>query len=188
MEFLKGLLRFFGGIFQTVIIIAVFLLILYVFVIQPHEVSGSSMYPNFKDKEFVLSYLLDVRFNNLKRGDVVVFRSPTDEEKLFIKRIIGIEGDTIRLENGVVLLNGQILDESAYLSPDIRTDEQTFLKTGQEITIEPDKIFVMGDNRPLSFDSRGFGPLDKTRLIGRSMVRIWPMNQFMVIKNPYNRK
>lgn len=163
-------------------------MVLYAFVIQPNEVSGSSMYPTFEDKEYLLSYLLDVKFDKYKRGDVVVFRSPVELEKLYIKRVIALPGDRIMIKGGKVYLNGEELDESLYLQPTVQTFGGAFLQEGVEKLVPNGFIVVMGDNRPYSSDSREWGFLDKSRVVGRSVVRIFPFHKFHIIRNPYTQK
>ncbi len=186
MDLLKKGGLFFLDSFQTLLIIASIFMILYAFVIQPNEVSGSSMYPTFKNKEYLLSYLIDIRLDKYKRGDVIVFHSPIDSEKLFIKRVIGLPGDRIRLENGNVYLNGMLLDESAYLAKEVKTYGGSFLKDGMEVTVPMGAVFVMGDNRPYSSDSREWGFLKKSDVVGKSVARILPLTEFTIIKNPFD--
>ena len=185
MNILKAVYTFFLDTLQTVLVAASVFLILYAFILQPHEVTGSSMFPTFKDKEYVLSYLLDVRFDKLQKGDVIVFHSPTELDKLYIKRIIGEANDAVTVEGGLVYLNGQILDETAYLKPDVMTYGGSFLQDGQTVAVPEGTFFVMGDNRPFSSDSREWGFLPKEKVVGRSMVRVWPPNVLTVIGNPY---
>lgn len=187
MFVLRKIYYFLLNTIQTLLIIATIFMLLYAVVIQPNQVSGSSMYPTFKDKEYLLSYLLDVRMNKYVNGDVVVFHSPVDIEKLYIKRVIGMEGDRIKIEGGKVYVNGELLDESAYLSSDSMTFGGGFLGDGDEKEVPAGYIFVMGDNRPYSSDSREWGFLDRSRVIGRSIVRILPLNQFHIIRNPYTK-
>ena len=171
---------------QTILFFASGLLILYMFVIQPHEVSGSSMYPTFHDKEFLLSYLLDVRFHLIYHGDVVVFHAPKEADKLYIKRVIGLPGDKVKVEDGLVYVNGKKLDEKSYLNSTVATYGGTFLHDGEEITVPSESLCVMGDNRPFSSDSREWGFVSFEKLIGRSMVRIWPPQTLTWIpRNPY---
>jgi len=160
-------------------------MVLYAFVVQPNQVSGSSMYPTFKDKEYLLSNLLNVRFNKYTRGDVVVFHSPVELDKLYIKRIIALSGDTIMLKEGKVYLNGVQLDESAYLESTVLTYGGAFLQDGIERVVPDGYIFVMGDNRPYSSDSREWGFLDRSKVVGESLVRVLPFNKFKVIHNPF---
>lgn len=188
MELIKRVGLFFLDSLQTLLIIASVLMVLYAFVIQPNEVSGSSMYPTFKNKEYLLSSLIDIRLDKYKRGDVIVFHSPVDNEKLFIKRVIGLPGDRIRLENGDVYLNGVLLDESAYLAKEVKTYGGSFLPDGVEITVPSGTVFVMGDNRPYSSDSREWGFLKKSDVVGKSVARILPLTEFKIIQNPFDTK
>jgi len=185
MEILRKIYYFLLDTIQTILITASVFMVLYAFVIQPNQVSGSSMYPTFKDKEYLLSYLLDVRFDKYKRGDVVVFRSPIETEKLYIKRVMAVSGDRVMISQGSVYLNGEKLNESLYLSSDVLTYGGAFLTEGMEKMVPDGYIAVMGDNRPYSSDSREWGFLDKSRVVGKSVVRLFPFNLFHVIKNPY---
>lgn len=185
MELFRKIAIFFYDTLQSILLAAALFLVLYMFIIQPHEVSGSSMYPTFKNKEYLLSYLLDVRLHHLKRYDIIVFHSPVEQDKLYIKRIIGLAGDSIKLVDGFVYVNGEQLDESAYLANDVRTYGGAFLADNTEVKILPNTYFVLGDNRENSSDSRSWGFLDYDKVIGRSFVRVWPMNQFEVVTNPY---
>lgn len=185
MFILRKIYYFLLDTIQTILITASVFMVLYAFIIQPNQVSGSSMYPTFKDKEYLLSYLLDVRLNKYERGDVVVFHSPVEIEKLYIKRVIAMPGDRIMIQGGKVYLNGEQLDESIYLSPDVQTYGGAFLQEGLEKIVPDGTIVVMGDNRPYSSDSREWGFLDKSRVVGKSVVRVFPFNKFHVIHNPY---
>ena len=155
------------------------------FLFRPFQVNGASMFPNFKDREYVLTNLISLRFNDPIRGDVIVFKAPPDPEKDFIKRVIGVSGDTVMVKNGSVYVNNQILDESKYLASDVKTYGGYYLKEGAEITVPQDEFFVLGDNRPFSSDSREWGLVRKDELIGRSFFVYWPPNQMRVINNPY---
>ena len=170
---------------QTFLIAAAVFLIIYAFLFRPFEVKGDSMYPNFHDQEYVITNLIALRFTTPKLGDVVVFKAPPDPTKDYIKRVIGVPGDTVQVKDGKVYLNGKLLDESAYLKPDIKTDEGAFLKEGQIVTIPTDEYLVMGDNRVYSSDSREWGFVKKDELIGESLFVYWPVNRMRLISNPY---
>lgn len=172
-------------ILEAVVLMGAFFVLIYAFVFQFHEVSGQSMFPTLKNKEYVLTSLLPVRLNKLTHGDLIVFHSPIDQEKLYIKRIIGLPGDKISLQNGKIYVNDKLLNESAYLSTDIYTSGAQFLKEGEARTVVSDTVFVLGDNRAYSSDSREWGFLERKKIVGRSMYRIWPITEFLVIKNPY---
>ncbi|MCL4354075.1 signal peptidase I [Patescibacteria group bacterium] len=165
---------------------AVFLVI-YIFLFRPFEVKGESMFPNFLDKEYVLTNLITLRFDDPKLGDVVVFKSPTDQEKDFIKRVIGTAGDTVMIKDGYIYLNGKQLDESAYLKPDVKTYAGAFLKENTPVTVPSDSFFVAGDNRMYSSDSREWGFVKKDLLIGKSFFVYWPVNEVRLVNNPFKR-
>jgi len=185
MVILSAIWRFLVDFAQTIIIVGVIGVFIYVLVLQPHQVAGFSMFPTYNDKDITISYLPDVRFNNLKRGDVIVFHAPPDHEKLYIKRIVGLPGDSVRIQDGSVYLNNQLLDESSYLQPTVRTNPEAFLADGQTVVVPPDSIFAMGDNRPNSSDSRDFGFVTKDLLVGKTIARIWPLDTFEIIHNPF---
>lgn len=182
--FRKIAIIFYDGL-QGILLVAAVFLVIYIFIIQFHEVSGLSMYPTFNNHDLLLSYLIPVRFDSLKKGDVVVFKSPVEQDKLYIKRIIATPGDTVKVQDGRVYLNGTLLDESAYLQPDVMTYGGAAFQDGVDQRVPEGAVVVMGDNRPNSSDSRAFGFLDKSKLIGKSVVRVWPLNTFEFIHNPF---
>jgi len=187
LEFLKKAYVKFLDTSQFILFFVAILLIAYMFILQPHEVSGLSMYPTFKNKDFLLSYLVDVRINNIRHGDVVVFHSPVEEDKLYIKRVIGLPKDTIKLEGGAVYRNGDKVDESEYLDDSVPTFGGSFISDGKEVIVSENTLIVMGDNRPYSSDSRAWGLLPYSELIGRSLLRFWPLSTFTLIgRDPYN--
>jgi signal peptidase I len=143
------------------------------------------MHPNFLDREYVLTNLIALRFGSPKLGDVIVFKAPPDPEKDYIKRVIGVEGDTVMIQGGNVYLNSQFLDESLYLKPDIKTYAGAFLKEGHSVTVPEGQYFVLGDNRPFSSDSREWGFVKQDELIGESFFVYWPVAEAKVISNPY---
>lgn len=175
---------FFLDIAQTFIITgAVFFFITYFF-FRPFQVSGDSMYSNFKDKEYILTNLISLRFNEPKRGDVIVFRSPTEPAKDFIKRIIGIPGDQISLKAGKIYINAKILSEP-YIDHGIRTIGGAFMHEAEQKTVPEGHYFVLGDNRNDSSDSRTWGFISRESIKGISIFVYWPLNEVQVIKNPY---
>lgn len=187
MEILKKIYNIFIDIAQTFLMAASIFLVIYIFILRPFQVSGDSMYPTFKNGEYILTNLIGLRFASPQRGDVIVFKAPTDNEKDFIKRIIGIGGDTVMLQKGKVFLNGTQLDESAYLASDVQTYPGSFLLEGQSTTVPEGSYFVMGDNRPFSSDSREWGYLPGKDLEGVSFFVYWPLNSMRVITNPFSK-
>lgn len=142
------------------------------FVAQPFIVSGDSMYPTFHNAEYLIVDELTYRLTDPKRGDVVIFRYPNNPSRFFIKRIIGLPGETITVKNNTVTVTnkenpeGFVLDEP-YLSVEVSGNQTTVLNDND--------YFVMGDNRPASSDSRAWGPLPENLIVGRAFVRILPL-------------
>lgn len=186
MEFLKKAYSFILDTLQTILLAASIFLVIYIFILRPFQVSGDSMFPTFKDKEYILTNLIGLRFGTPQRGDVIVFKAPVDTDKDFIKRVLGVPGDTIQLKEGYVYVNGTQFDESAYLGSDERTYGGSFLKEGQVITVPEGNYFVMGDNRMFSSDSREWGLLPTGNIIGISFFVYWPINTARIVKNPFS--
>ncbi len=135
------------------------------------------MEPNFHDYQYLIIDELTYRFQEPERGQVVVMRDPADHNKYFIKRIVGLPGDTVLIQNGDVYLNGDQLDETTYLDSSV----ETFASNGNdEVTLGSDEYFVMGDNRPASYDSRRFGAVKQSEFVGRVWVRAWPFTKFAI--------
>ncbi|OGH11517.1 MAG: signal peptidase I [Candidatus Levybacteria bacterium RIFCSPLOWO2_01_FULL_36_13] len=170
---------------QTFLIAAAIFLVIYLFLFRPYEVKGDSMYPNFYDKEYVLTNLILLKFQAPKMGDVVVFKSPVEPEKDYIKRIIGLPGDSIYIKDGDVYLNGEMLNEGKYLNSSVKTHQGAFLQNDEQITVPENMYFVLGDNRDASSDSREWGFVKKDSLIGVSMFVYLPINKMRIVANPY---
>lgn len=185
MDLLRKLYSFLIDALQSLLVAAVFFLLIYMFIAKPFNVVGLSMYPNFQDKSYVLTSIISLHFNNPKLGDVIVFKAPPDPEKSYIKRVIGIPGDTVILKDGDVYLNGKLLDESRYLKPTVKTYGGAFLRDNGTITVPQDNYFTMGDNRNASSDSREWGLVSKDKIEGYSFFVYWPINDIKLIKNPY---
>ncbi len=139
------------------------------FLIQPFIVNGASMEPNFYDGNYLLVDEISYRFENPQRGDVIVLRAPQDKSIYYIKRIVGLPGEDISVDGSVVKINGKVLEES-YLPSGIMNDW-----TGHvEYKLNNQQYFVMGDNRLNSYDSRYWGPLNRSDIIGSVKLRLWP--------------
>jgi len=185
MEILRKIYFFFLDTMQTILLAASIFLVIYIFLFRPFQVSGESMFPTFKDREYILTNLITLRFDDPKKGDVIVFKAPTDTEKDFIKRIIATAGESVELKDGFVYVNDKKVDESPYLSNDVRTYGGSFLSDNQIITVPQGEFFVMGDNRQFSSDSREWGFLEKNKIIGKSFFVYWPFNTMRIVKNPF---
>ena len=185
MEFARKAYFFLLDFLQTVLLAASIFLVIYIFLFRPFQVSGDSMFPTFKNGEYILTNLIALKTEGIQRGDVVVFQAPPDHEKDFIKRVIGLPGDTVELKGGFVYLNGKELNESAYLHSDVRTFGGAFLKDGEPFTVPADNYLVFGDNRPFSSDSREWGLVPTHMLIGKSMFVYWPFTSMRLVHNPF---
>ena len=186
MEFLRKTYSFLLDTIQTLLIVFAVFLVIYVFLFRPFQVSGNSMLPTFFDKEYILTNIITLRFNKPKQGDIIVFKAPPDPEKDYIKRVIGIPGDTIMIKNGDIYVNEKLLDQNAYLAPAAKTYGASFLKENITITVPTDSYFVLGDNRSGSSDSREWGFVPFESIVGKSLFVYWPLDKMEVVKNPYN--
>lgn len=172
---------FFLDMIETVVIALSIFLVIYLFFMQPHQVSGLSMFPNFHDKEYILTDKVSYKLGNPKRGDVVVFHAPPAANCPqgtgcdFIKRVIAVPGETIELRDHVYYVNGKALPEP-YIPPENITNPGQFIE-GRVVTMGPDDYFVTGDNRPHSSDSRVWGPITKEEIVGRGFFRYWPTSR-----------
>jgi signal peptidase I len=142
-----------------------------VFLYQPVKVEGTSMMPSLEDQERIFVNKFVYRLEPIERGDIVVFRYPRDPSKSYIKRVIGMAGDTIRIEAGQVYLNGEALDED-YV-PMMYADVRSYPET----VVPPHCYFVLGDHRSMSNDSRDFGPVNQSFIYGKAVFGYWPMDK-----------
>lgn len=143
------------------------------------------MFPTFKNEEKVFTDLITPKFTPYQRGDVVVFESPIEKGKDYIKRIIGFPGNTVSIQAGKIYLNGNLLDERAYLASDVYTTGNQYLTENQTITVPDGQFFVVGDNRGHSSDSRTFGPIKQSAIIGKSWLVFFPFNAWRFVENPF---
>src|SRR3989344_3510614 len=180
ISLIRRIFNFFFDILESVVVALAIFVVFYLFLYQPHQVKGASMEPNFHDKEYILTNKFEYRFGDPKRGDVIVFKSPQNPEIDYIKRIIGLPGEKLKLVNNHYYINGVELQEP-YIAPELYTYNGAYLKEGVEIVIPDDYYFVSGDNRPRSSDSREWGPIPRSSIIGRSQLRYWPFNRFGLI-------
>lgn len=177
-EAVKNVLGIFWEFIEAIVFALAIFVVVYLFLFQPNHVKGSSMYPTFKDGEYILTDKISYRLGLPKRGDVVVFKSPKNADIDFIKRIIGLPGDTVKISSGKLFLNGSLLDESSYLDSSIYTGPESYLPENQSITVPEGHFFVMGDNRPHSSDSRDFGPVTTDEFVGKVFFRYFPVDRF----------
>lgn len=182
MEWLKRAIAAIFDFLQGIVAFAAVLVMIYLFIMSPQEISGASMEPNFHNKEYILTNKVLYRILDPQRGDIVIFKSPKNKEIDYIKRIIGLPGETVAFKGGMFYINGQPLEEP------YQTNQPLFgggyLKEGQEIIVPPGMYFVVGDNRPGSSDSRDFGPVPKEDFLGKAFLRYWPTTRLGLIPQP----
>lgn len=163
---------------EILIIILISIYLVYGFVAQPFLVQGASMEPNFENGDYLLVDEMTYRFRSPERGEVIVFKNPSNESEFYIKRIIGLPGEKIIIKDGSVFANGNIIDEK-YLNPNLKIKRNYVFQLGDN------EYFVMGDNRPVSFDSRSWGPLNGDLIVGTARVRFWPPSTMGILEQPY---
>lgn len=167
----------FGAFFLDILEVVVFAIgiffFVYLLIMRPHKIKGASMTPNYPDAEYLLTQKVSYYLESPKRGDVVVFKPPISEEDEFIKRIIGLPGEKIKVSGGKVYINNELLNEN-YLANDLYTSSGNFLSEGTEFTVPEGQYVVMGDNRPNSSDSRTWGPIAKNAITGKAWLIYWP--------------
>ena len=144
------------------------------------------MEPNFHDGEYLLTDKVSYRLHEPERGDVIVFKAPPDYVDEFIKRIIGIPGDSVYVKDGKVFVNSKEVIE-AYIPPDFHTYAGRFTAEGAVLTVPAGQYFVLGDNREHSLDSRNIGFIGKDKITGRAWLIYWPLNKAGIVKNPNSK-
>jgi signal peptidase I len=179
--------RPFGCLFEiveTLVLTLVIFLVIQNFVAQPYRVQQQSMEHTLEPDQYVLVDKLTSHFDDYKRGDIVVFNPPEawaqGDGTPFIKRVIAIGGDTVDVHDNKVFVDGIALDE-----PYIYDGQATQVTGDRSTWVIPDgQLFVMGDHRANSADSRVFGPIEKKNVIGRAWLRYWPFNTFGILPTP----
>lgn len=180
------LMRGLGFLFdflQSIAMGGAFFVVVYLFVVQPHQVKGKSMYPTYDSAEYILTNKISYKFRLPARGEVIILESPKNKDIDFIKRIIALPGEHIRIENGKIYVNGTLFTEP-YLNVETPLFPGGFMREGLEVTVPENNYFVMGDNRPGSSDSREFGFVPFENIIGQVVFRYFPPSRIGWIQTP----
>jgi signal peptidase I len=167
-----------GGVglwFRDLLVSAVASVLIITFLYQPVRVEGTSMLPRLEDRDRLFINKFVYHISAIERGDVVVFHYPRDPEKSYIKRVIALPGDHLRIDQGVVWINGKPQEES--FVPEAYRDSSSMA----EIIVPPDNYFMMGDHRSISWDSRAFGPVERSLIYGKAVFVIWPSKDAGVV-------
>jgi signal peptidase I len=172
----------FGREFLSYLIVIIFAVVISVvfriFFFEPFVVPTPSMEPTLMVNDKVIVNKFSYKYFGIKRGDIITFHSPVTQGKDLVKRAIAFEGETIKLgTDGIIYINGKPIDKDYY------TNESPPKYTGQVFKVGKNEIFVMGDNRNDSYDSRYFGPIEKTEIFGKVVMIYWPPSRIKLIKN-----
>lgn len=176
----KRIITFFLDFLETSVVGLSIFVVAYLFLVQPHEIKGSSMEPSFHNGEYILTDKISYKMRSPERGEVIIFKAPRNPDVDYIKRIIGLPGERVKVQNGTVYVNDQAVKET-YLQDLTSLFPGSMMQEGVEISIPDGSYFVLGDNRPHSSDSREFGPIQANLIIGRAVIRYWPFPQFAVL-------
>lgn len=175
---------FFLELIKVAVLAGVTIFMVRYFLFKPFYVKGQSMEPTFFEKEYLIIDEISYRLREPERGEVVVLRAPIDRKEYYLKRIVGMPGDRVRISDGHVIIynndhpEGTLIEESYLNEP---------TPGSVTMTLGPDQYFVLGDNRDASFDSRRFGPVLRKDIIGRTWFRGWPFQRVTTFGAPeYN--
>ena len=164
----RKVVRFLREVLETILPAILIALLINVFVGQATRVEGQSMEPNLHTDQRLVVEKVSYRFHGPQRFDIVVPRLPSQDDELLIKRVVGLPGETVEIRDGEVYINGKMLDEP-FLNVETRPGRQS------SITVPPLHVYVMGDNRNHSNDSRSFGPIPIENIVGRAWISYWPL-------------
>ena len=167
---------------EPIVIAVVLALIIRTFVVQAFKIPTGSMRTTLMEGDRILVNKFIYRFAQPKRGDVIVFISPEDKKKDFIKRLVGLPNENIQILNGAILVNNNPVEEGSVLKKQNYYNRGDFGAEGQEITVPPDAYYVLGDNSISSRDSRYWGFMPKKYLLGKAFLIYWPPNRIRIIK------
>lgn len=180
----KFFLLFIFDIAKLAVIAFVIVWPIHYFVFQPFYVIGPSMEPNFYDRDYLIVSKIIYRLESPERGQVIIFHPPANDKDFLIKRVVGLPGEKISIEKGLIYVTnseysqGERLKEEDYLAPGLTTPGKI------EVRLGDDEYYALGDNRSMSLDSRSFGPVSRDRIVGRAIFRGWPFDTFGLISVP----
>lgn len=190
LKAIRALFNFVFEIFETAALAILIFLVLYLFLVKPHQVHGDSMLPSYHNGDRLLTEVISFKFlgKELQRGDVIVFHAPEQPRLDFIKRVIALPGEKIKLQNGrIFIINSDhpegFLLEEPYLGEGISTQSGKAFREGELFEVGQAYV-VMGDNRPRSSDSRDWGVVKKEAVVGRAWLRYWPPPALAFISTP----
>jgi signal peptidase I len=178
--------KFFASLLEVLeiaIIAVAAVFIVRTFLVQPFLVSGTSMVPTFHDGDYVLTDELTFRIRPPERGEVVVFHDVSDPSTYLIKRVIGLPGETVIIKNNTVTIENK-QDPGGFQLNETYLPAGTVTAGDETITLSSSSYFMMGDNRAVSYDSRSWGPLPASNIVGLVRFRLWPLDAIKVFSAP----
>lgn len=176
--------NFFKEIIKFALLAVIIVLPIRLFVAQPFIVSGGSMDPTFADGQYLIVDQISYRFEEPKRGDVIIFRYPLNTKKFFIKRIIGLPSETVEIRGTQVTIK-DIGNKKTFALKEPYIDARKIRNDQTSIMLKSDEYFVMGDNRTESSDSRIWGPLKRSLVVGRPFIRLFPVGKISILPGNY---
>lgn len=173
-----------GEVVKFTIIASLIVIPFRLFIAQPFIVSGASMIPAIHAREYLVTDMVSYRFQEPARGDVIVFRYPFDPSMFFVKRIIGLPGETVLIRNGLVIVESSDGSETVLEEPYIASENKSLESVSA--TLKEDEYFVLGDNRAGSSDSRVWGPLQEKFILGRAAARLYPLDKIEILPGEFS--
>ncbi|MDR1421900.1 MAG: signal peptidase I [Coriobacteriales bacterium] len=174
--------RIFREVLEVIVIVAAALIIttvLRIYVIDQYAIPTGSMEPTIEINDRLFAEKVSYRFGDIQPGDIVTFNDPIEPGRVLIKRVIAVGGQTVDLQNGVVLVDGVALDEPyTYGKESVPLDPMVGMAITYPYAVPEGYIWVMGDNRTNSLDSRYFGAISDSTVLGKALIRIWPLDRF----------
>jgi len=167
---------------EPIVIAVILALIIRTFVVQAFKIPTGSMRPTLMEGDRIFVNKFIYRFKEPQRGDVIVFISPEDKKKDFIKRLVGLPGENVQISNGIILINGKPVEKGSKLNKQYYYNTGDFGKEGATQTVPKAAYFVLGDNSSSSRDSRYWGFMPKKYLLGKAFLIYWPLNRIGIIK------
>ncbi len=184
MRVFRRIIDFVMDVLETVTFVGSIFIVIYLFIMQPNQVRGSSMEPGLTNGDYIFTSKITYKFRPIERGDIIVFKAPKNPDIEYIKRVIGLPGDRVMVKNSTVYVNDIALNEPYISAQTNLWGESGFIKEGQEYRVADDDLIVFGDNRPRSSDSREFGPIKISTIIGQVFYRYFPFTKIGLMNNP----
>jgi len=175
---------FFLELIKVAVLAGVTIFLVRYFLFKPFYVKGQSMEPTFYEKEYLIIDEISYRFRAIERGEVVVFSAPFNQADYYLKRVVGLPGERVKIEDNKVIIYNTLHPQGIVVEEGYLDDKTDGAFT---VTLGPDQYYVLGDNRDASFDSRRFGPVSRKVIIGRAWLRGWPFHRITTFEAPaYN--